>query len=113
MLLDNNEFGIKHPHESDFGESCSCEDVREALVRCVFAILNLSSEMDRMNDEIDALKKKELPYDISTGNGSPLSVMLRIYDGYVDIDVPDILSEDKLADLLIEVGINLKDEVNA
>lgn len=89
----HEEFGVTHPHECDCGEKEV--GLREALIRCIFATVMLNDRIDKLEEKIEATKEK---------NENPTIVTLEIYDGYTDVIFPEIVSEEKLANLLIEIG---------
>lgn len=100
--MENNEFGVKHPHESDGGCGCNCnkDENANSIVMCILANMKLNNRVLMLEKELEKIKEK---------TEKPKIVTFEIYKNHIDLLKPDDMTEDEIMQVLNEVLIQYED----
>lgn len=87
-----DEFGVKNPHEGDCGTNREMEEMRKIISRLVLENLYTKIELKKMNERIEKLESEDNE-----------SIIIDVYDDYMDITIPDDIPEENVEIILLDI----------
>ena len=87
-----DEFGVKNPHEGDCGTNREMEEMRKIISRLVLENLYTKIELKKMNERIEKLESEDNE-----------SIIIDVYDDYMDVTIPDGIPEENVERILLDL----------